>query len=877
MGSDLRYRLRALFRRRAMDRELEAELRFHAEEQIRKSMAAGLSREEAGRRLRLDFGGAGQIREECRDARGVSLVDDIGRDLTYAWRVLAKSKGFAAVAIAILALGIGANTAAFSFANAILLKKLPVQRPDELVTLQYFSHGKSRTFGPFSAFGYGEFRQIEQNNHVFAGMLGSGGIRFHFTAGNAPARVWGSLVSGNYFRTLGVHAALGRALTAEDDGVEGAHPVCVVSWQFWNDELGGDPAAIGRAIRLDAHPMQVVGVLQPGFRGASLQQRSDIFVPMSMQEPFFGMKRDEPGYVWFSVMARLKPGVSLAQATAGYSTLLHRIFHERTGVLYPAPQGNGSERRELGSPVLISVAAVGLVLLIACANLAGLLLARASGRVHELAIRLSLGATRGRLVRQFLMECGLIAAGGCVAGMGVAAVLMRLMVGYLETPDSSQALQVGLDPIVLAFTLVLSMATVLGFGLLPAWQATRLDVNSGLKSRSSLARGAGRLRHALIVVQLALGMVLLFGAGVLTRSLRELRTTDIGLQADHVVTVTIDPGKSGYSRAATADLYTRLLEQARRIPGVTAAALSEIGVFSGNMFAAMVRVPGHIPHDAEPNNNYNLVSPDYFRTLGTPLLAGRDFTDEDREGAPRVAMVNDQFVKYYWPGENAVGRHIRVMGIGMPDAEIVGVVKTTRYQTVREDPQIIIYLPLKQKPLYPLVLQARTIANPAATIAMLRGVVRSLDPKLPVLAGTLTEARDATISRERMLAFLSSFLACLAATLVGIGLYGLIAYSVAGRTREIGVRLALGARPGAVTWMFVRHALLLTALGIAIGVPPALLGARFLKSIVFGVPAQDPVAVVAACLLMGLIAVVAAVWPAGRGSRQDPVKALRWE
>jgi len=874
MGNDLRYRLRALFRKRAMDRELQEELRFHAEQQLRKSLASGLSAHEAARRFRLDFGGPGQIQEECRDARGVALIEDLGRDLAYAWRVLAKSRGFAAVAILILALGIGANTAAFSFVNAILLKQLPVDRPDEVVQLNYRIRGR----GPFQSFGYPDFREIEQDNRVFAGMLGGAPMKFHFAAGDTPAEVWGSIVSGHYFPTLGVRAILGRTLTPEDDGTEGAHPVCAISWRFWNDRFGADPSAIGRTVQLDAHPFQIVGVLQRGFGGISLNERSDIFLPMSMQEPFLGMKRDDRGYSWFAALGRLKPGVTIAHAAAVYDALMRRIKPGWTGSLEPVPQGVGDGRKRLGSPVLICLAAVGLLLLIACANLAGLLLARASGRAHEMAIRLSLGATRGRLMRQFLMECALVGAAGCAASLAVSAVLMKLMTSFLEAPNSNASFLVGLDPLVLAFTAALSLITVFGFGLLPAWQATRrLDVSAGLNARPGLGRAAGRLRQVLIVVQLALGMVLLFGAGVLTRSLRQLQTTDIGLDPERVVTLNVDPGKNGYSTAATADFYARLLQQTQRLPGVTSAALSEIGVFSGNMFAAMVRVPGHTARDDEPNNNYNIVTPGYFRTLGTPLLAGRDFTEDDRPGSPLVVIVNDQFVKYYWPGERVVGRHIRIVGKGLPDAEIVGVAKTTRYQAMREDPQIIIYVPLEQKPLYPLTLEARTIASPAATIRLLRGLLRSLDPKLPAIAATLVEKRDATISRERMMAFLSTFLACLAAALVGIGLYGLIAYSVAGRTREIGVRLALGARPGAVTWLFVRQALMLAALGIVIGIPPALLGARFLKSIVFGVPAQDPVAAISACVLLALVAIGAALWPAGRGSRQDPVKALRYE
>jgi len=874
MWSDLLYRLRALFRRRAVESEMEEELRFHSEQHVGKSLQAGLSADEAARRLRLEFGGTAQIEEQCRDARGVAALENLWRDLVYAARVLSKSKGFAAVVVLILALGIGANTAAFSFVDAILLKKLPVERPDELVLLRYLIDGD----GPLDRFGYPYFREIERQNQVFEGMLGSYAPPFHFTTGGAASIVHGEIVTGGYFRTLGVHAVAGRTLTDQDDGVEGAHPVCVISWQFWQDRFGGDPAVVGHTVLLDAHPYIVVGVLQPGFRGAELQARRDIFVPASMVEQFAGMKRDQGGWGWMEVMARLKPGVSIAQAKASVSVLVRRLSPKWTAVVEPGAQGFGSARKDLGTPALISLGAVGLVLLIACANVAGLLLARALKRYRELAVRLSLGATRARLVRQLLMECVLLAVAGAVASIAVAAGLLELLLHFLQKPGSDAALLVGLDGRVLAFTVGLAALALAAFGVLPAWYAARLDVSAGLRDQPfGLARSTGRLRQSLIVVQVALGIVLLFGAGVLARSLRHLDTIDLGFNPERVVAMNIEPGKSGYSDAGQSDLYARFLDSARRLPAVESASLSLVGVLSGQIFAGPVRVPGHTRQKDEPNNNYNVVSTDYFRTLGIPLIAGRDFTDEDRAGAPAVVIVNQRFVEYYWPHQNVVGRHIRCLN--GRDAEIVGVVKTARYQKVREDPQIIIYMPLKQQtPSFgPLTLHARTRAHPELVLAQLRGIVRGLDPKLPVIASALLEQRDATISRERLLAFLSSFLALLAAALVAVGLYGLIVHSVAARTREIGVRLALGARPAAITWMFVRQALVMVALGIVLGLPIALACSRFLKSIVFGITPQDPLAIISGCALLAAIAAAAATWAAVNGARQDPLKALRCE
>ncbi|SPE33421.1 putative Permease [Candidatus Sulfopaludibacter sp. SbA3] len=858
-----------LFKGRHSENDLEQEMRFHLEMKADANRAAGMSDREARHDASQRFGNATLLQEVSRDAWGWAWLERLGDDIRLSFRMLRKNPGFAAVAVLTLALGIGANTTAFCFVNAILLKKLQVERPEDLVKIGNYGYN------------YAILREFGQHTDVLAGVAGYGGLQINLTSGTSSARVGGDLVSGSYFDVLGVHPAIGRTLSAEDDGAEGAHPVCVISWHLWQGTFNGDPEILSRTVELNAHPFQIVGVLQPGFRGTHMHSPHDVMVPMSMTEMFYGAKRDDPHWAWLAVMGGLKAGVPLPRAEAAISGFLLNLkiaFAGRNPVykLIPAEHGTDNIQETLGDPAKILMGTVGLVLLIACANLAGLLLARGSSRHREFAVRLSLGATRANLIRQILTESAVLAVLGVVFSFAVSAWLTRLLLHFFHDPQSNVTLAVTMDPAVLAFTVALAVGTAVTFGLLPAWYATRVQVNAGLKNQLARAgRSGGRLRQGLLVFEIALGLTLLFGAGVLTRSMRNLQTIELGFNPDQVVTLALQPGQSGYTKTAAQEFFARLLDQSRKISGVRAAALSSVGVLTGGMWAGGVKVPGYVPHGPDVNNNFNNVSPDYFRTLRIPLLAGRDFTEADRQGAPDVLIVNQQFVTHYWPGQNALGRKIRANG---RDGEIVGVVKTAKYQRLKEDPQITIYFPLAQRWSGALTLDVRTSANSGRMIARLETLVRGLDPKLTVNAATtLVEQRDAGISRERLLAFLSTFMGCLAAALVAIGLYGLIAYAVVRRTGEIGIRLALGAQPGNIRWLFVREGLWIAILGLALGAPLAYIGSRVLKTLVFGVSPQDPLAMIAGVVVLVLVAAASALLPSWRGSRLDPMRALRYE
>ena len=860
-------KLQFLLKGGRLERDLEEEMSFHVAMKADANRAAGMADEEARRDASRRFGNAAVLKDVSRDAWGRAWWERLADDLRLSFRMLRKNPGFASVAVLTLALGLGANITAFSFVNAILLKKLPVAQPEQLYKIGAYGYN------------YSVLRELRQRTDVLSGVLGTAGIQVNLVSESGAAKVSGEIVSGSYFDLLSVHSAIGRTLTAEDDGAEGAHPVCVISWHLWQGRFGGDPAVLSRPVEINAHPFQIVGVLQPGFRGTQLHSPHDLMVPMSMTEMFMGAKRDDPAWAWHSIMGRLKPGVPASRVEAELSTFLLNLKNRFAGPhpvykLIPAEHGMDSVGDSLGDPAKVLMGAVVLVLLIACANLAGLLLARGSSRHREFAVRLSLGATRANLIRQILTESAVLALLAALLGLLVSQGLNELLLYFFYDPQSNVALAVALDPLVLAFTGVLALATLFIFALLPAWYATRVQVNAGLKNVSPRLTG-GRLRHGLLVFEIALGLTLLFSAGVLTRTMRNLQTIEMGFDAEHVVTLSLQPGQSGYTKAAAQDYFARLLEQSRRIAGVQSAALSSIGVLTGGMWAGPVTVPGYVAHGEQVNNNFNNVSPDYFRTLHIPLLAGRDFTDADREGAPNVVIVNQQFVAHYWPGGNAVGRRFRANG---RDVEVVGVVTTAKYQRLKEGPQVVVYFPLAQRWSGALTLNARTAANTDRMIASLLGVVRGIDPKvMPDAATTLVEQRNAGISRERLLAFLSTFLGCLAAILVAIGLYGLIAYAVVRRTAEIGIRLALGARPGSIRWLFVRESLFVAALGLAVGAPLAYFCSGVLKKLVFGVSPHDPAALTVGVVVLIVLAAASALLPSWRGSRLDPMRALRYE
>jgi predicted permease len=864
-------RLRGSLRKNKLEDQLNDELQFHIEMRTQKFVAGGMAPEEARHQALRMFGNPLLQKERTRDMDTIGWIDTLWQDLRYGWRLLRKSPGFTAVAVLSLALGIGANTAIFSFANAILLKKLPVTDPDRLVAI-----GRSVNY-PF-------FRDLDRRNRVLAGLAGRFSIDLNLTVGGLTERTHGELVSGSYFRVLGVGAVLGRVLTEEDDGAEDAHPVCVISYDLWQKKFGGAPDVLNMAILLNARPFQIVGVSERGFRGAALQGHSDMQVPMSMTEFLMGDKRDSTGWSWLVMIGRLKAGVKRARAESNIDAIGHTIDKEQgheewraSYRLFPGDQGLDDQRDEFEKPILVLLALVGSVLLIACANVANLLLARAVERRREIAVRLALGATRARLVRQLSIESLLLSGLGGIVGFLFSFWMVQVLIHFLR--NDNFAIGVRPDLLALGFTAALSIITGLLFGLAPAWQVTRPDVAPALKQEIAGRGWVSRalLRRALVIGQISVSLVLVFGAGLFARTLRNLRTVDLGFRPEQIILMTMDPSLSGYKEADTALLYDRLLERIRKLPGVRAASLANMTVLSGGMFAANVGVTGYTPQDHEPNYYLNWVSTDYFKTLETSILQGRDFNRWDRKGAQPVAIVNQRFAAHFWPRQNAIGKRFH-WGGWKSDVEIVGVVTNTKYQTIREEPQFIYYLPVAQQHASGLTLYVRAVGDSDRMISSVRDIVRALDPRLPVYNIKTLEAQiDSQLSQERILASLSTFFSAAATLLAALGLYGVVAYSVKRRYHEIGVRVALGAQRRDVIWLVLRESLLLVVFGIGIGVPAALAATRLIGSVLFGVKPADPLTFSLATLLMIAVAGFAGFLPARRASRIDPMVALRYE
>jgi macrolide transport system ATP-binding/permease protein len=874
MTAWIRSRLRNLFRS-SSERSLDEELESCLEILIKEKMDMGMTLEEARRHARLETGGLNHLREQVRDVRwrggwARRSLNAFFYDVRFATRTLRKRPGFTAAALLSVGLGLGANLAVFRFVDAVLLKSLAVPSPHQLVILR---GGRG--------FGYPWFRELASRNDVFANTAARWTVRVNLTAEDRTEYMPAEIVSGTYFDTLGVRPALGRLLNTDDDGAEGAHAVCVISYGFWQRRLGGDPTVVGRSVILNTQPFQIVGVTERGFTGAELQVPYDLQVPMSMIALLGGNPRDSWSWTGIQVFGRLKPGLSREIAEPRVAAIGHQIDLDhkiprqpnRPYTLAEGRQGLGSIRAQLGDPVLIAMLLSGLVLLLTCANLANLLLARTSERRHEIAVRRSLGASRGRLASQMLVESLVLATSGGLIALGIAAVLDRTLSAMLFGPMNRMHVEAAPSPLGLAVASALTMFMAIAIGVLPALAATRQAPLDGLHETSRTGGQRTRSSRALVVIQIAICLVLLFGAGLFARSLRHLRTIDLGLDPDHVVVLTMNPGRSGYSKTQAADFFDTVLRRARFVPGVQSAGLAGITALSGGMFAGWIRVPGSAADPDHFNNNFNAISPEYPRTVGLSLVAGRAFTDGDDAGAPPVVIVNQRFVDYYWPGQSPMGRHVTMLG---KDVEIVGLVRTAKYQTVREDPQITIYFPIAQRSMSEITLHVRTDTDPARTAEALATMIRAIDPRMPVYnVATLEDHVNAGLSNERVLNLLAALFAALAIVVSAVGLYGLVAQSVARRTREVGIRLAVGAQSSDVMRLFVLDTIVLVLIGIAVGAPMALGVARYFGAILYGLAPSDPLTLAVAAAGLGAVALLAVALPARRATKVDPIDALR--
>lgn len=804
------------------------------------------------------------------------------RDLRFAFRSLRHSPMFATVAVVSLALGIGANTAIFPFVDAILLKQLPVPQPDRLVALAEKFKGETVP----TAWRLRTVEEFAKRNTVFDGMFGWFLKPISFSRGDASQWIMGELVTGQYFHTLRVQPVMGRLLTEDDVRNAVANPVCVISFDFWQREFAGDPHVIGQSVFLNGHAYRVLGVTARGFYGAGLQRRVDVQVPATRIGDYMPAFGGSTGVDWLKTlswltpMARLRDGVSRVEAQDKARLLFTEMQIEKGESrgsedrlrLLDGSQGLNNLRSSFGKPAVVLLAIAGVVLIVTCANLANLLLARAQARSKEFAVRLSIGASRARLLQQLFVESLLIAVAGGIAGTILSYWMTDTLLALLNAGRSSiTAIRVHPDLRVLAFSFALSILTALLFGLIPAWQASKPDVGPGIRQH-----GQTPLRRMLVVAQIALSLTIIFAAGLLTRTLRSLQTLDLGFQADRVIALTVDPAASGHSAVEVTRILDEILQRSRALPGVKAASLASSTPYGANAISFSFVVPGYTPKGNQDEiADFNFVSPDYFATLGQPLLRGRDFADSDKQGRPRVAIVNESFASRYFRGVDPVGRKFRQ---GDSDIEIVGVVKDARDRSLRSGPDTGVYLPVKQAQTSGLNVLVRARAEPSNITPSLLAIVASIDRRMPVYSvHTLDVQIEAGLSSERILGELSVMFAALATLIAGIGLYGLMAYSVTRRTREIGIRLSTGAQQSDIGMLFARESLLLVTLGVVLGIPLALISVNVLKTLLFGVTATDPTTLAASVASLLLAACAATIMPLRRATRVSPMTALRYE
>ena len=832
-------------------------------------------------------------------------MDNLIKDLRFGIRSLLKRPGFTAIAVLTLALGIGANTAIFSVVNATLMRQPPVANPERLV---FVFNGPAG-----SVFSYPDYAALRDQNNVFDGLIAWGGINASLNSNDQTDLVNGAIVTGNFFEVLGVRASMGRLISSEDDKTPGAHPVAVISQGLWQKRFAGDPNVVGRQLLLNGNVFTVIGVLPGGFDGLQLGVSRDLYVPMMMQAT---MRPPRAGYSgemnpdllqvrgnrWLFTVGRLKPGVSAEQAQSSLGIIAKQL--EET---YPVDRGRGvsvsalsesfdpTTLRQLSTVARLLMGVVGIVLLIACANVANLLLARSSARTKEIAVRLAIGATRWRIVRQLLTEGVLLATLGGAAGLLLSWWATRSLIAALP-PAGSLPLtpQFSTDSRVLLFTLGLSLFAGIVFGLAPALRASRPALIPALKDDAAAFFERTRifsLRNLLVVTQVALSVVLLIAAGLFLRSLRQAQTIDPGFDTQKIVNLPLNINLLRYTRTQGREFYRQVIERVEAIPGVESASLARIAAVSGGSTVRSLLIEGR----AGSNNQFrsegsgpapgddqsvssNVVGPRYFETMGIGLLQGRDFNAHDTEDHPKVVIVNEAFVRRHFPSENPVGKRLSFNGTEGPWREIVGVVRTSKYISLGETPTPVAYLPLQQNHETGMNLHVRTSVDPSSVAGAIRNEVQSLEKNLPLGNPELMSERVAnSLFAARMGAILLGVFGGLALLLASIGLYGVMSFVVSRRTREMGIRVALGARPGDVFRLVLRQGMSLVVVGLVVGLVVAFMVTRLLASFLYGVSTTDAVTFTAIPVLLMLVALLACYLPARKATKVEPLVALRYE
>jgi putative ABC transport system permease protein len=877
---------RNLYHKARTEQELSEEIDAYLGMVIEEKIEEGLDPAEARRAALIEFGGKEQVKEKVREVSMGHQLETLWQDLRYGLRMLGRNPAFATVAVLTLGLGIGANTAIFTLLDRVLIRMLPVEQPNQLVAFVRDAGG-----APW-AFSYPMYADLRDSNEVLSGLAANFQQPFSLSDGSQSERVIGQIVSGNYFAVLGVRPALGRFFLPEEDRTPGSHPVVVISHGLWQRRFGADPAVIGKTVTLNAYRYTVVGFAPSEFTGTTRGTVNEVYVPAMMQvqaQPGRNSKLDDRGSGWLYLLGRLKPGASREQAQAALSTLTGEAKKAFPGSTDPATvfladgsRGFTARVSDLTLPLQLLMGVVGFVLLIACANVANLLLARGAARRKELAIRLAIGASRWRIVRQLLTESLILTALGGSAGLLVSGWLTRLLLGFQEqTHFVPRTLDSRLDGRVLGFTLGLSLLTGIVFGLAPALQAAKSNFVKALKEDTPLL-GAGMrwlsLRNLLVVGQVALSLVVLIGAGLCVQSLRRLQAIDPGLEPAKVLTASFDLSLNGYNEARGQQFFVQLSERVAALPGVEAVSMARGVAFSAFVWTRSATIEGY---QTQPNErlafNFNVITPNYFQTLGTSLVRGREFTPQDVADAPRVVIVNEATARRYWPGEDAVGKRLKYGNVDQ-FAEVVGVVSNTRDQGLTADPRPAIYAPLLQQYAPDMTLHVRTSMEAPTLLAAIRREAQALDATLPVYnMKTLAEQKDGSLYRERMAGALLTLFGLLALLMAIIGLYGVLAYAVAQRTREMGIRMALGACPRALFKLVVGQGMVIVLIGLVIGVGVAFALTRLIEKLLFGVSATDPLTFAVIPLLLAGVALIACWIPARRAMRVDPLVALRSE
>jgi predicted permease len=901
---ELGRRFSMLFRRRHFDADLEEEMRLHLELREQERLDAGLTPAEARSSARRRFGNPTALKDQSHMTWGWQWFEHLLQDVSYGVRAMLRSPGITIVALLSLALGIGANTAIFSLLDAVMLRSLPVKEPERLVLFgNGLDSGISDGFPNPDLYSYPFYREMQKKNQVFSEMAGVFSMlhRVHgFVEGRSEAEPMNvQLVSGTYFPMLDVHAMTGRTLTDEDDRTKDGDPVAVVSYSWWNSSMAHDAAVLNKKLKIGATIFTIVGVAPPEFFGTKVGESPDIWIPLSMQ------KEVPPNIDGYSdnfseslyLMGRLRPGVGMAQAVTDANLHFPQILRgfpdaplsqenleklKRTRVgLGRMDTGLSVLRMEFSAPLKILMAVVGLVLLIACANIANLLLARSTARAREFAVRQALGARRSRLIRQLLTESLVLALAGGVLGIAVAAGASRLLLRMVSGAQEMVPLDVSINIRLLLFTLAITFLTAVLFGTIPAFRATKLHLTESLKDGRGAA-GAGAknlLAKALVVSQIAFSLVLLVGAGLFLRSLMNLTNVDTGFNRENVLRLQTDASSAGYKEGdpRLLGLYQQIEERVSALPGVRATSCS-LFTYNEGSFNGRVSVHGFAA-DKNRNVKHNVVGNGYFSAMGIPLLEGRTFGPQDTATSQKVTVISDTMARTMFPAGSPLGHHY---GVGGPehanDLEVIGVVKDAKFGSLQEDPQTLDYFPVTQQVRYLNDFEVRYTGGFDAVLSAVRRTIHDVDRNLPIShVTTLDEQVERSITNQRLVAELSTFFGLLAVFLSCIGLYGLMSYVVTRRTNEIGIRMALGAERSDVRWLVMREILLLVIVGVGIGVPAALAGNRLISNMLFGLRPADPVSLIAAVGTLVVVAVMAGYLPARRASRVEPIVALRYE